>query len=567
MFWLAFTFVGALAVIAYSRSQINKIPSPLVNLNDIGVTTIAPGTPFQVVFGTVDIPDAVLTWYGDLSKEGDQYLLGAQFILCHGEIERVIGINFDGKPAWSGWATHESTNLISAPNLFGDGSGILGDFTTYVGTTNQNSDPYLTEHCATNHVVPGFRGLSHIVLKHSQLGSSPYLHKPSFRVVNTLSTLRAADSWVLQGGEVLLTPEYVWEVAQAGQWLAAFTVVGTPVDLVLEYAFEYTGVSPTSYEWKVHVHNTRNGALGYNPAVPPIWDDVLPQPWLRGQITIPASALFTGLNRIGIRVRDVGFQLQPARISSSMIYDMNPAHIIWNCLTNKTWGMGYLESDLDRTSFANCSLTLSYEGFGLSVRWAKQSTMEEFIREICRHIDGVLFMDRSTGQFKLKLIRNDYSPSNLITLGPTNIIEVRDWQSTLPGDRFNSVNVNFYDLSRRGPGSVAADDPAAVLEQKYQLSTTLDFPAITKASLANRVAQRELLALGDLVSCTLEANQEARNLEQGSVFWLDWPKYLDSPIIMRVTEILFGDGQSNRILINATQDVYSTPSNSSILSP
>jgi hypothetical protein len=46
------------------------------------------------------------------------------------------------------------------------------------------------------------------------------------------------------------------------------------------------------------------------------------------------------------------------------IYDMNPAHIIRECLTDTNWGMGYPESDIDDVSFTAAANTLYSESNG-----------------------------------------------------------------------------------------------------------------------------------------------------------------------------------------------------------
>lgn len=134
---------------------------------------------------------------------------------------------------------------------------------------------------------------------------------------------------------------------------------------------------------------------------------------------------------------------------------MNPAHIIRECLTDKEWGMGYNEADIDDESFAAAADTLYDEQMGISILWQRENTIEAFVQDIVRHIDAALYVDRRTGKFVLKLIRDDYNPSSLITLGPDQIERVENYRRPAFGDLVNSVTVIYdeCDDGRVGPAA------------------------------------------------------------------------------------------------------------------
>ena len=50
---------------------------------------------------------------------------------------------------------------------------------------------------------------------------------------------------------------------------------------------------------------------------------------------------------------------------------MNPAHIVYECLTNAEWGMGYGSSLIDNTSFTAAADTFFTEGMGLCMKWTR----------------------------------------------------------------------------------------------------------------------------------------------------------------------------------------------------
>lgn len=88
------------------------------------------------------------------------------------------------------------------------------------------------------------------------------------------------------------------------------------------------------------------------------------------------------------------------------------AHILYECLTNAAWGMGYPSASIDDASFRAAADTLAAEGFGLNLIWLQQSKIEQFVREVLDHIGGVLTTSPSTGRFVLKLVRADYAVAN-----------------------------------------------------------------------------------------------------------------------------------------------------------
>lgn len=245
--------------------------------------------------------------------------------------------------------------------------------------------------------------------------------------------------------------------------------------------------------------------------------------------------------------------------------DMNPAHIIRECLTDGTWGMGYLESDIDDDSFRYAADTLYSEGMGMSLLWDKQMPIEDFVKEVIRHINAVLYVDRTTGKFVLKLVRDDYDSSALLVLNESNIAQISDYSRVAQGDIVNSVTVVYWDAETGNNASVSVDNPALILSVGSVIGTTIQYPGFTTSSLATRAAERDLKTLSSTpLTVTLEANREASFLNIGEVFKLEWPDYHDGSVVMRVMQMALGDGKTNRVKITATEDVFSLPFSSTV---
>jgi hypothetical protein len=241
--------------------------------------------------------------------------------------------------------------------------------------------------------------------------------------------------------------------------------------------------------------------------------------------------------------------------------DMNPAHIIRECLTDTMWGMGYSGSDIDDDAFTYAADQLFDEKMGISLVWSQEMPLEDFIAEILRHIDGVLYVSRVTGKFVLKLIRNDYDFSSLVQLNESNVSVVRDARRPAVGELVASLTVNYWDSETGETGSVTEHNQALFqIQTGGGGSTTVQYPGFTYFDLASRVARRDLTVLSTpLLSCVVEVNRDAELLNIGDAFRLDWPDLNISNQIMRVQQMSLGDGRNNTVKIEAVEDVFSLP--------
>ena len=241
--------------------------------------------------------------------------------------------------------------------------------------------------------------------------------------------------------------------------------------------------------------------------------------------------------------------------------DMNPAHIIRECLTDLDWGMGYPEADVDDTAFQTAADQMFSEGMGMSILWDKSVTLEEFIQEVLKHIDGSLFVDRTSGKFVLKLVRGGYNVASLLVLDESSVDKISDFKRNTIGELINSVTVVYWDASTGKDNSVTVQDIALAAQQQSVVSTTKQFPGFTNGTIATKVAARSLKALSvPLASGTIYANRKAASLNIGDVFVLSWPRYGISQLVMRVANVELGALDSNVVKISAVEDVFALSS-------
>jgi hypothetical protein len=238
--------------------------------------------------------------------------------------------------------------------------------------------------------------------------------------------------------------------------------------------------------------------------------------------------------------------------------DMNPAHILYECLTSKTWGMGYEAGDIDEASFIAAADALYTEGLGMSILWDRQKELQDFINVITDHISGALYVSKDTGKFTLKLIREDYTIGDLPVFDESNISSIKDFTRPLVGELINTVTVIFWDSDTGKESSVTVQDIALLASQGTSIGTTIQYPGFSNGDNAVYAASRDLQALSTpLFTCTLTLTRAGSELSIGDPFVLSWDDYGIESVVMRVTEMKFGGINNSQIVISAVQDIFS----------
>lgn len=240
--------------------------------------------------------------------------------------------------------------------------------------------------------------------------------------------------------------------------------------------------------------------------------------------------------------------------------EMNPAHIIYQCLTDPAFGLGISASRIG-ASFDTAADQLLAEEFGLSLMWTRQESVEDFIGIILTHIDATLYEDRFTGLMELKLVRDDYDVNTLDVFGPDEIISMESFSRPGWGETVNEVIVQYTNReTSEDAATVSIQDLANIRIQGGVVNSTRDYPGINSESLARRVAARDLrTGASPLASLQFTINRTAWNLAPGFVFKLNWPDYNVSNLVCRVLSVDYGDLDSQAVTVNAVEDVFALP--------
>jgi len=242
--------------------------------------------------------------------------------------------------------------------------------------------------------------------------------------------------------------------------------------------------------------------------------------------------------------------------------DMNPAHIIYQCLTENNWGMGYAAGAMDAGMFTSAADTLHAEGFGLSMIWNQQSSIEEFIKSVLDHIGGIVYTAPDTGMFVLKLIRGDYVKESLPLFDPSNILTAMNYQRQAWGETINEVTVVYRDRDTNKDSAVTVQDLANIQTQGGVVAQTRQYPGIGNAALAQRVALRDLQAASTPLSrLQIKVNRQGWDLIPGGVIRVSWPDYQIDDVVFRVADINRGTLQDGTITVELVEDIYAFPTN------
>jgi hypothetical protein len=249
-------------------------------------------------------------------------------------------------------------------------------------------------------------------------------------------------------------------------------------------------------------------------------------------------------------------------MAGGAIHAMNPAHIIYQCLTDTSWGRGLDPSKIDVNSFVLAANTLCDEGFGLCFLWQRDGTdVDEFILEVREHIAAELYLDPETGLMTLKLLRKDYVAEDLPLFTPSSgLLEVTDDDSASQDATFNEMIGTGYDPITNQPFNIRAYNNAARQSQGAPNSQKKSYDGIPTRELMARVLQRELkLHASGLKKVNVALDRRAWRIRPGMCFRIQDTRRGIQSMILRAVEITDGGSKSGRIQIKAMEDVYGLP--------
>lgn len=166
--------------------------------------------------------------------------------------------------------------------------------------------------------------------------------------------------------------------------------------------------------------------------------------------------------------------------------DANPAHVLYYVMYNM---LKIPATMLDITAFQACGETLYTEALGMSFIMSSAQEAQNWIKEILRHIDGVIYYDPLQSKFTLKLIREDYTLATCPELTASNTKKVqfsrKGWEDTI-----SLITVKYTDRATFKENTITQVNSAARINLGYVRSESLNFMCLSNSSAAQQVMNR-----------------------------------------------------------------------------
>lgn len=512
---------------------------------------------------------------------GYRYYLGLHFGLCHGPADSVKRVIVGERQAWVGEQTASGAVAINAPDLFGGDKregGVVGQLDVLMGEATQVENGYLQSKLGA--AIPAFRGILSAVWRGGQVtANNPYLKPWAFTVQRILQGWSGATAWLPSKAQI--------SNAKIGEENSYVGTLDHPVETTGWLGWVVTSVPPVSGtvdeigSFITDLRNTKYLEV-YGPAAEQVvylsatYDSRVGRIDAFGYRSTESPANKVGVASVGgvymvcsgggAPAWNTDGGAESGYVSCATVltdsYDMNPAHIIYQCLTDTAWGMGYPAAAIDELSFIGAAYLLYSEGFGLSLLWNKQEPVESFMQIVLDHVGGILYVQPDTAKFALRLVRANYDRETLPQYGPATLVSAEGYQRQAWGETVNEITVVYTNPATEKSESVTVQDIANVAVQGGVVAQTRNYPGIRNAILAQRVAMRDLQAGSTpLASIKLTATRAAWQVFPGDVFRLTWPEYGIDDVVYRVLSVNRGTLTDGQIVIDAVEDVFGLPDN------
>ena len=479
---------------------------------------------------------------------GYKYTMAFHMGLGRGPIDELIEIRAGDLVIWQGSLTESGYDTIDAPNVFGGDEkegGISGTFKLLMGEPTQVVDDTIVSHLTPDLPVPGWRGVA-TLFYYGQIGSNnPYPKPWKVRLNRSTKGWENDDPWYVEQAQIIVNEDLVTLVSFdsnpldgnvmsiGGIGITFVTADADDNEVLIGSDVSSTITNLVSY---INFNNTTfNGAVASGDTT---------------QLQLIFSTPTTVVEEVGDFI-SIG-------ASIADIKAMNPAHIIYECVTNTVWGRGLPAAFLDDSSFRIAADTLVAEGFGMCIRWNRQEDVAAFVQTIINHIGAALFIDRTTGLLTLTLIRDDYDSDALTTYDfGSGLLDITEDASASADTSYNEVIVKYTSPLNGKQGQVRVHNLASFESIGAVISTTVEYNGCPTATLAGRLAQRDLrVSSSDLRRLKLKMDRRALGIKPGGVFKIHAPSRGIDSMVLRAGDIEDATLTDGAITVTAVQDIF-----------
>lgn len=251
-------------------------------------------------------------------------------------------------------------------------------------------------------------------------------------------------------------------------------------------------------------------------------------------------------------------------IALGSIQAMNPAHVLYEAITNRDWGRGKDRSMIDDAQWRSAADALHAEGFGLCLAWKQQDKISSFMQSVLDHIGAAFVLNRRTGKLQLLLIRDNYVAADLPLFDEdSGLLSVADDENAASAPAANEIIVTFSNPEAYGAQQqVRVQNAAAIASVGGPITETVEFLHIPTASLALRVAQRILREKSVSKRLKVTLDRRASGLQPGTPFRIRSTRRGIAEMVLRAGKVEDGTLASGAITVTAMQDAFGLPNTS-----
>lgn len=444
--------------------------------------------------------------------------------ICRGPVDSVFLVKADGKIFYDQNIADNGAAPVQAPDLFGGDKGqggLLGTLEFYFGRFDQViSFTSLIRRIMVGLRVPQMRGVLTTFYDGRICSNDPYPKAWQYRVRRALKGWHNDECWYPEKAVIRL----------------------------YDTSIPTTAITGPTGTYNDSVSTTLVDAFG-NPTSDPTAAATTVNTTYQGQ-TVTTYTSGTGITTT---------YNVPQFYND--IYAMNPAHIIYECVTNPDWGRGLARELVDNVSFANAANILYNEGFGLCMKWSQQEDISAFVQTVIDHIGAAVYTNPITGLLSIKLIRADYVISSLPVFDYEHgLLEVTSVQTAASDAIANEVIVKYRSPVLDSDREARAQNIAVQNSLGNFFTVTKDYSGIPTSTLALKAAARELkINSGGWKRVEFKVDRRGYSIVPGDVFRLTVPDRGIEGMVVRVATVDQSQVKDGYITIVGTQDIFGWP--------
>lgn len=239
--------------------------------------------------------------------------------------------------------------------------------------------------------------------------------------------------------------------------------------------------------------------------------------------------------------------------------DANPMNVVYEIMTDTDWGLAIAPSMIDTSSFTTAAGTLNTEGNGFSYLLDSPIEASELIALVEQQISGIVFFNQITGKFQARLARADYVLASLPLLDDDNIISFNSFARGSWEDTTNFIRSQFNDRgdNYKGTFGLAIDSANIRIQEGAIISSTVSYPGVKDADLANDLAWRDLRTLAiPLAKANITVDGTNYDLQPGQPVRITNEDLGITDVAFRITRIDYGQMTDNKIVLDLVEDVF-----------